>query len=462
MTEYESFIAHKGQASTDEGIAPLWMPDTLFDFQQCLVEWALRKGRAAVFATTGMGKSAMQLVWSENVVRKTNRPVLIVAPLAVSSQTIREGAKFGIEVRRAVKGEPLTPGVWVTNYERLHHFEASAFAGAACDESSCIKGMDGATRALVTDFLRKMDFRSLWTATPSPNDYVELGTSSEALGYLGHMDMLSRFFKNNRNNSASNPFGRGDTRQVQWRFAGHAEQPFWRWVCSWARTVRRPSDLDASFNDARFTLPPLIEREHIVEARTNRDGLLFSMPAVGLSEEREERRRTLVERCERAAALVVDTGQPAVCWAHLNDEADLLERLVPDAIQVSGRDADEEKEEKFDAFASGQARVLVTKHVIGAWGLNWQHCAHTTMFASHSFEQTFQSIRRFWRFGQEREVTVDTVISDGEQRVLANLRRKSDQADRMFDGIVKHMRDELAISRNIRQFFKKEGVPTWL
>jgi hypothetical protein len=277
------------------------------------------------------------------------------------------------------------------------------------------------------------------------------------------MDMLSRFFKNNRNNSASNPFGRGADRQVQWRFAGHAEEPFWRWVCSWARTMRRPSDLDPAFDDARFVLPALVEREHIVEARTNREGLLFSMPAVGLSEEREERRRTLTERCERAASLVVDTGESAVCWAHLNDEADLLERLIPGAIQVSGRDSDEEKEAKFDAFAAGEARVLVTKQVIGAWGLNWQHCAHMTAFAAHSFEQHFQSVRRFWRFGQTRPVTVDTVISDGEQRVLANLKRKSEQADRMFDSIVKHMRAELAISRNtVREFTKKEEVPSWL
>ena len=186
------------------------------------------------------------------------------------------------------------------------------------------------------------------------------------------------------------------------------------------------------------------------------------MPAIGLSEEREERRRTLDERCERAASLVVDTGQPAVCWAHLNDEADLLERLIPGAIQVSGRDTDEEKEEKFDAFESGQARVLVTKQVIGAWGLNWQHCAHMTTFASHSFESHYQAIRRFWRFGQARPVIVDTVISDGEQRVLANLRAKSARADRMFDAVVEHMRDELAIAKQMRQFTKKEEVPSWL
>jgi hypothetical protein len=311
--------------------------------------------------------------------------------------------------------------------------------------------------------MRKRPYRLLCTATAAPNDYVELGTSSEALGYLGHMDMLNRFFKNDRNNSSTHRGWVGQSGglsgESMWRFRGHAEQPFWRWVCSWARSLRKPSDI--GFDDSRFTLPPLVENEHTVAAVRPRDGMLFSMPAVGLSEEREERRRTLEERCERAASLVRDTGQPAVMWCHLNDEGDLLEKLVPGAVQVSGRDGDDEKEAKLVAFSAGQTRVLVTKPVIGAWGLNWQHCAHMTSFASHSFEQYYQSIRRFWRFGQTQPVVVDLVVSDGEHRVLANLQRKARQSDDMFTSITGNMKDALGIARG-REFTKTEEVPAWL
>lgn len=457
--DYERFIAAKSQIDNDTGFQASSLPDFLFDFQRALVAWATRKGRAGIFADCGLGKTPMQLVWGDNVVRATNGAVLLLTPLAVSTQTLREAERFGIEARRAQPGA-IRPGIHVTNYEKLHHFDPAAFVGAICDESSILKAFDGTTRAAVTSFLRKLSYRLLCTATAAPNDYVELGTSSEALGHLGFMDMLARFFKNARNNaSTGQAWGKDGCGSPQWRFRGHAERPFWRWVCSWARSLRRPSDL--GFDDGRFKLPALVEREHVVKANRPRDGLLFSLPAVGLAEEREERRRTLRERCEMAAALVVDTGQPAVAWAHLNDEADLIERLVPGAVQVSGRDSDEAKEEKFEAFASGQARVLVTKPVIGAWGLNWQHCAHMTAFAGHSFEQHYQTVRRFWRFGQKRRVIVDHVLSDGEQRVLANLQRKAEQADRMFAEIVRHMQDELGIQRG-RDFTTPEELPPWL
>lgn len=455
---YEEFLESKAQLDGDGGFAPIWMPDFLFDFQQSLVEWAIKKGRGAILADCGLGKTPMQLVWAENVVRKTNKAVLILTPLAVSSQTLREAERFGIDAKRALPGT-IAPGIHVTNYERLHHYSASDFAGVVCDESSILKSFEGATRAAVTDFMRKVPYRLLCTATAAPNDFIELGTSSEALGYLGFMDMLARFFKNNRNNSATNPFGAGSDRMAVWRFRGHAERPFWRWVCSWARSLRKPSDL--GFDDGRFALPELIEQEHMVRAVRPREGLLFSVPAIGLAEEREERRRTLRERCEMVANLVTHTGQPAVAWVHLNDEGDLVESLIPGAVQVSGKDSDDEKEEKFNAFGSGAVRVLVTKPIIGAWGLNWQHCAHMTAFAGHSFEQYYQTVRRFWRFGQTRPVTVDHVMSDGEDRVLHNLQRKAEQADKMFSQLTNHMRDELGISRH-RNFSKTEEVPSWL
>lgn len=456
---YDAFLSGKLQLEHGGGFEPTYLPSFLFDFQRDLVTWALLKGRAALFEDCGLGKTPQQLVWAENVVRHTNRPVLILTPLAVTSQTIREGEKFGIQARRSVAGE-LHDGINVTNYERLHHFKPSDFAGIVCDESSILKSFEGTTRAAITEFMRTIPYRLLCTATAAPNDYVELGTSSDALGGLGFMDMLSRFFKNARNNSS---LGRAWSSQggggPQWRFRGHAEQPFWRWVSSWARAVRRPSDI--GYEDGGFKLPGLIEREHTVRAAHPREGFLFSVPAVGLAEEREERRRSLDERCEMVAELINKTGQPAVAWCQLNDEGNLLTKLMPDAVQVSGKDSDEAKVEKFEAFTSGAVRVLVTKPIIGAWGLNWQHCAHTTMFASHSFEQYYQSVRRFWRFGQTRQVTVDHVLSDGEQRVIANLQRKAAQADRLFGELAKHTQNALSIER-ARTFQLTEEVPSWL
>lgn len=456
IDDYSEFLSGKSQAAANEGFKPVWMPDFLYPFQVDLAEWAITKGRAALFEDCGLGKTPQQLTWAENVVRYTNKPVLILTPLAVAQQTIREAAKFGIEAHLSLDGKPAR-GITVTNYEKLHHFTPSDYSGVVCDESGILKAFDGATRARVTQFMRMHKYRLLCTATAAPNDYIELGTSSEAIGHLGFMDMLARFFKNNRNNAATNNISGA---APMWRFKGHAEKPFWRWVASWARCIRKPSDL--GFDDGPFILPDLIENKHVVQASKLREGMLFSVPAVGLAEEREERRRTLRERCEKAASLVADTGESAVCWAHLNDEADMLESLIPGAVQVSGRDSDEAKVEKFDAFTSGEARVLVTKPIIGAWGLNWQHCAHTTMFTGHSFEQYYQAVRRFLRFGQTHSVVVDHVMSDGEQRVIQNLRRKSEQAERMFNEVVKHMQDELRLSRQTRVFTQKEEVPSWL
>lgn len=456
---YADFLASKAQLDTSDGFAPIELPSFLFDFQAALVDWSLRQGRAALFADCGMGKTPMELVWSQNIVRRTNGRVLLLAPLAVGAQTLAEGEKFGIEARRCGGGKVAGAGIYVANYERLHLFDPADFVGVVGDESSIFKSFDGATRKAGTEFMRRLRYRLLATATAAPNDYFELGTSSEALGCLGHVDMLNRFFRNERGNADTHRAWGVAGAGPQWRFKGHAETPFWRWVCSWARALRRPSDL--GFEDGRFTLPPLVEREHVVAALQKRQGDLFALPAVGLPEQREERRRTLRERCERAAALVADTRQPAVCWAHLNDEADLLERLIPGAVQVSGADSDDAKLEKFTAFTAGEVRVLVTKPAIGAWGLNWQHCAHQTTFASHSFEQYYQSVRRSWRFGQTREVVVDLVVSEGERGVLANLRRKAAQADKMFDALVRFMRDGMAVARRSELNANVEA-PSWL
>ena len=453
-TGYADFLGAKSQLGTFDGFDPPFLPDSLFDFQKSLVEWAVRKGRAGIFADCGLGKTPMQLTWAENIVRKTNGRVLILTPLAVSAQTIREGEKFGIECKRSGDGKPQGK-ITVTNYERLHLFDPSDFEGVVCDESSILKSFDGVRRGEITEFMKKLRYRLLCTATAAPNDYHELGTSSEALGYLGHMDMLNRFFKNDLNNSAT---GRAYGQVMKWRFKGYAEQPFWRWVCSWARAVRKPSDL--GFDDARFVLPALIEREHLVESSKLAEGLLFALPAIGLKEQRDESRRTIDERCAKVASLV-EGDQPALVWCHLNPEGDLLENSIPDAVQISGKDSDESKEEKFLAFAAGQIRVLVTKPQIGAWGLNFQHCAHLTFFPSHSFEQYYQGVRRCWRFGQTRPVTVDIVTTEGGQGVMKNLQRKALAADRMFSDLVKHMSEELSIKTDT-SFTKQEVIPSWL
>jgi hypothetical protein len=269
MMNYLEFLERKSQLSGGSGFAPIWMPDFLFDFQQWLVEWSLERGRSAIFADCGLGKTPMQLVWAENVRRKTNKPVLIITPLAVSGQTVDEAEKFGIEAKVSRDGK-VNSGITITNYERLHYFSSNDFQGVVCDESSAIKSFNGKHRALVTEFLRKMPYRLLCTATAAPNDYIELGTSSEALGEMGYTDMLNRFFKNDQSNTGTGRvFGQGR----QWRFKGHAETPFWRWVSSWARALRRPSDF--GFDDSRFNLPALLEKEHIVKARTLAPGFLF-------------------------------------------------------------------------------------------------------------------------------------------------------------------------------------------
>jgi SNF2 family DNA or RNA helicase len=452
---YAEFLYNKSQGGADSGFDPLWMPDFLFDFQRDLVEWAVRKGRGAKFADCGLGKTPMGLTWASNVARKTNKPTLYLTPLAVASQTVREAEKFGIEAKASREGNS-DGHIIVTNYERLHYFNPNDFGGVVCDESSILKSFAGARKQEITAFMRKVQYRLLQTATAAPNDYIELGTSSEALGYMGHMDMLNRFFKNDLNNSAQ---GRMRGEVIKWRLKGHAETPFWRWVCSWARAIRRPSDL--GYSDRAFVLPPLNEVEHLVDAKTLAPGMLFALPAQGLKEQREERRRTLEERCERVASLVNHTGEPALVWCHMNDEGDILEKLIPDAVQVAGSDSDDAKEERLEAFANGKARVLITKPKIGAWGLNFQHCNHVTFFPSHSFEQYYQAVRRCWRFGQKRAVKVDIVTTEGERGVMRNLQRKADQADEMFSHLVAEMNNALAITKVNRMTTPIE-VPTWL
>lgn len=475
---YNEFIDRKSQIGNNAGFEPVFMPEWLFDFQQSLVGWAIRKGRAAIFADCGLGKTAMQLVWAENVVRKTGKPVLILTPLAVARQTEREAAKFGITVTRSQDGQH-SGGIVVTNYERLQHFNPRDFAGVVCDESSILKGFGGATRKRITRFMAKLPYRLLCTATAAPNDYVELGTSSEALGELSHSDMLKRFFQQLDDKGQKKETKQQEQAEVlmqadpnyfkklayrvaqtigQWRLKHHAIQHFWRWVASWSRACRMPSDL--GFADGNFKLPSLTERDHIVKVDTPPPGMLFNMPAIGMGEERQERRRTMNERCEFVAQLVDHDG-PAVIWCHMNEEADLLEEIIPNSKQIAGKTPDDRKIELYDAFADGSLQRLIIKPKIGAFGLNWQHCNHVVTFASHSYEQYYQSVRRCWRFGQTRPVQVDVVATEGELRVIGNVRKKAERAEAMFASLVRSMNEATKIER-INNYTNKPEVPTWL
>ena len=452
LQEYRDFVENKTHLSGKFGFSPVYQNPNAYDFQNDLIMWSLEKGRAATFADCGLGKTLMQLVWAENVHRHTNKPVLILAPLSVSSQTVEEAEKFGISAFRSPDGKwPSGHGIITTNYERLHHFDLEVFGGIVCDESSILKNFDGAIRGTITRAMRKVKYRAMYTATPSPNDYTELGTSAEALGDMAYMDMLEHFFVSNDNSLHPDHIGQ------QWRFKGHAEPHFWRWVASWARAVRKPSDL--GFDDAGWNLPELVERHHVIESKPL-DGQLFAMPVKGMFQEREERKATITERCDLASELLQqhDCG---VAWCHFNAEADYLAKIIPGAVNLQGSDKDEAKEEKFRAFRSGEIKYLVTKPKIAALGVNWQHCAACTYFDDYSYERYYQAVRRFWRFGQKRPVTVHQIGTTSLSNVAKSRKRKADAADKMFGEMMRHMID----AQSHRKIFgegRNMEVPTWL
>ena len=462
---YNTFLKSKSQLAGSFGFKPTYEPEDMFEFQKRLLHWSLIKGRAAIFADCGLGKTFIQLAFAENILRKKNKNVLILTPLAVSHQTVKEGEKFGIDVTRSDDGKIPGSGasIVVTNYERLHYFDPKDFVGVVCDESSILKNFKGATKKMITEFVRLIPYRLLCTATAAPNDYIELGTSSEALGDLGYMDMLQKFFKANDGSYAQ---GGGATSRTRWsQFGGkfrmkpHAERDFWRWVCSWSRAIRKPSDIGCS--DDGFKLPKLSTRLHIVESKTANPELLFDLPAHGLAEQRSERSRTVEERCERAAEIVNGEDAQCVSWCHINREGDALASMIDDSVQVSGSDSDEFKEESFRSFESGEIKSLITKPTIAGFGLNWQHCHRQTFFPSHSFEQYYQAIRRSWRFGQKKPVTIDVISSEGEANVLKNLQRKAAAASEMFDNLVAHMHEELKMEKK-EQYTELNTLPKWL
>jgi hypothetical protein len=474
MEDYQNFIHQKTQLSGNFGFDPIWIPDKLFDFQKHIADWSIRKGRGAIFADCGMGKSFLQLVWAENVVRHTNKRVLVLTPLAVSPQTIGEADKIGVEAIQSRDGQ-LKSKIVVTNYEKLHLFNPHDFVGVVCDESSILKNNAGKISKQLIRFMAKKEYRLLCTATASPNDYPELGTSSEALGELSFSEMRGRFFrqlddkgqkaerkKQIHAEKAAQYFKvlsyRVSQSIGQYRLHPHSVEDFWKWVSSWALACRKPSDL--GYKDDRFILPELIERQHIIKPNIPPEGMLFTLPARGGNEEREERKRTLEERVAKAAELVAHKN-PAVIWCHYNPEGDALEKAIPDAVQIKGSTSDDQREEIYKSFSEGDTRVLVIKPKIGAWGLNWQHCAHVVTFMTHSFEQDYQAIRRCWRFGQKNPVIVDRIASEGESKIMANLTRKAEQSEVMFAKLIQYMNNSKTITETDHHTHKME-VPTWL
>ena len=452
---YEQFLESKRHTAANHGIDPKWIPDGMFDYQKYVTEYAIKKGRCAVFLDTGLGKTLIEITTAVNYALHTNKPVLIITPLAVAFQFIKEAEKFGIDDVEYSKDGRFKSKIVVCNYERLQHFDPADFDCVILDESSILKNFDGAIKGIVTAFLKKVRYRFLFTATPSPNDFVELGTSSEALGYMGYMDMLSKFFKNNEDTISPQNIG------SEWRLKGHAKDAFFQWVSGWSISMRKPSDL--GFDDSRHILPELITNFHEVE---NREPLciggqmqMFNIVAKTQKEINAERKVTTESRCEAAAELAKNSDC-AVYWVNLNNEADFIEGMDSEAVQVTGGMSIEKKEEILLAFADGQIKRLITKPKITAFGLNWQHCNHTIYFPTFSYEQYYQAVRRFWRFGQTRPVTVDLVYSDGQKRVLDSLIAKAEKANELFSKLNSNLNKSYEVTR--RDFDKKINLPSFI
>lgn len=397
----------------------------LFDWQREVVLWALRRGRAALFADCGLGKSPMQLEWARQVSESTGAPVLILAPLAVSQQTVREGVKFGVPVTICRSQADVRPGVNITNYEMLEHFQPEGWAGLVLDESSILKSYSGSTRRAITAFAARIPYRLACTATPAPNDLIEIINHAEFLGIMQGKEIIALYFTQDGNTTHA------------WRLKGHARADFWRWLASWAVALRQPSDL--GYDDGAFVLPPL-HMEQITVAGAAPAGMLFAVDAQSLDEQRRAKRATLGTRVQACADLV--NGQPGawVVWCELNNESEALRKAIPGAREVKGSDSTEYKEQAVLDFLAGTVRVLISKPSMFGFGLNLQHC-HQMAFVglSNSFEQQYQAIRRCWRFGQTQPVSVYQVVSENEGAVVANLERKERQASEMMQELVSNM-----------------------
>jgi len=422
--DYQEFIESKALSDIPTGLAEVpELNAAMFDFQRDIVSWALKRGRAAIWADCGLGKTLMQLEWARHIPGK----VLILAPLAVAHQTIREGEKFGITNLEYMPDEIDNGNNPVTNYERMDRFDFSKYTGVVLDESSILKNFTGKYRNLVIESCQDIPYRLACTATPAPNDHMELGNHAEFVGAMTRTEMLSMFFVHDG----------GETQK--WRLKGHAKGEFWKWVCSWAVMIRKPSDL--GYDDRDFILPELRMHHHTIQTEATGD-FLFQMEAQTLQERNSARRDTVEDRCREAAMIANATDKPVLIWCNLNSESETVTKLIPDAVEVSGCMTDEAKAKGLVGFSKGDFRVLVTKPKIGGFGMNWQHCS-TVIFLglNDSWESYYQAVRRCYRFGQKNKVDVHIVTADIEGNVVRNIQRKEADAEKMAAGMVEHMRD---------------------
>jgi hypothetical protein len=419
--DYTKFLLSKSLGDPNTGLSnPPSLPKALFEFQNAITRWALRRGRAAIFAGTGLGKTIMALVWAHSIHKVKKCKVLIFTPLAVAHQFVEEGQKFDIVVKQCRSQKDVIDGINITNYEKMVHFDLSQFGAVVLDESSILKSFDGKTRTMLIELCRQIPFRLAATATPAPNDYMELGNHAEFLGIMSCTDMLSTFFTHDG----------GDT--SKWRLKGHSEDAFWQWMCSWSIMFQHPKDL--GYDENSFDLPPLNQIDHVIETKAGTEflpGSFLPFVARDLQERIRARRDTVADRVKRAVELT-PRDRPFVWWCNLNSESTALTKSITDAVEVYGSENEERKERKLIDFAKGRIRVLVTKPGICGHGLNWQHCADTGFVGlNDSFEQVYQAIRRFWRFGQTKKVNVHFITADVEQAVMENLGRKHANAENM-------------------------------
>lgn len=454
--DYKSFLKNKQLLFNPVGFTPTDnLNDTLFPFQNAITKWALKKGRACLFEDCGLGKTIQQLEWANQVSNYTNGNILIVAPLAVAQQTQQEGRKFGIPVTICTEQKDVQKGINVTNYEKLHKFVGNKFNGVVLDESSILKNMAGKTRNQIIDMFRGIPYRLACTATPAPNDYMELGNHAEFLGIMSYSEMLSMFFVNDS----------GDT--GQWRLKKHAnERKFWEWLCSWAVMVSNPRDI--GFEQNGFDLPKLKYIEHKLPAIKNNYGFLCT-EAQTMNERRQVRKETIQIRCEKAAQIINKTDDQWIIWSGLNEESHLLSQLIQNAKEISGATDYSNREKLMFDFKEGKVKRLVTKPSIAGFGMNWQNCNKMVFVGlSDSWEQLYQATRRIWRFGQERSVEAHIIIEEREGAVLENIKRKDRQAQYMIKNMIHYTKDitkqelRLEQSSSNRYARKEMEIPEWI
>lgn len=428
MQTYQEFLQQKRIVDKPSGFDPRRLNQSLYPFQRDITRWAIRRGRAAIFEDCGLGKSLQQLEWSSQIANYTGKPVLILTPPSVREQTAQEGERFSIPCAIANGDEDISgKGVFISNYEKLHRFDCSRFSGVALDESSILKSFDGKTRNQLIDGFARTPYKSAWTATPAPNDYMELGNHAEFLGAMTRSEMLSMFFVHDG----------GDT--AKWRLKGHARADYWRWLCSFAVNIRKPSDL--GYDDGEFVLPPLRIHEHLVDSSAESAGFLFAMPVSTLQERRSARRGSIDERCQTVADLARAAKGKVLVWCDLNDEQRAVSKLLGDAaVSIEGSTPEDDRTALESDWRAGAKKCLVSKSSIFGWGMNWQHC-DTVIYCglSDSYESFYQSIRRCWRFGQRRPVNAHIVISQMESAVLQNIKPKQLDAERMAQEMIAHM-----------------------